>query len=80
MNKLISLFKDNYHNLDGLKKAVNSLEYYLMQIMIFDIANEDFIDEISNFKKSLYSPTKTITTGPAKSIPFPKFKTIYFKK
>jgi len=80
INSLTSLFKKNFGNLDVLVREINLFENYIKKIMIFDIANKDFKDKISKYKKSLKPPTKIIVTGKTKPIPFPQLNTIYMSK
>ena len=78
INSLTSLYENKFGNLDKFKEAINTFEYYLRRIMIFDIVNTDFKDKMTDYKNSLKPITEIITSGPAQPMEFPDLNTIYY--
>lgn len=75
-NKFFSVISNLYKTNTEFERDIDKLEYFLKQIIIFNIVNDDFDIKIKEYTESLMPKYKKIAE--ANPINFPSFKSIYY--
>jgi len=75
-DKFFSIINNLYRTNTEFEKDIDKLEYFLKQIIIFNIVNDDFDTKIKEYTESLRPQYKKIAE--ANPINFPSFKSIYY--
>lgn len=78
-DSLESTFQSVFNSrIEELESALQSLEYYLSQIILLSVMNEDFKEKMRNYHTSKGRPILRIERIPANPQQFPTLNTVYY--